>query len=407
MSVGSYPTGPFVRACCMFMLRDETTRYPVKVEPPTFPFGMDFKVLLVHCFPDPGSNARIYAFTIEKYMCYVFVWRCEERSYSYIVVSDQPTPMLYFEFLEDVQAVLEEGISVTPEILMDMIMSTLSVWKYEDDGIVAQFLQARRFVPKSSYTPLHPFEYMSNRVDFIGLWRNFLLGERILIVGDPEHPDILSKAFFGVKALSPHIPYIEKVVLMPSSEDERNMENLEQYKIVATTSRYQLEHYKDTFKVVVELRTDSAPENSIIEEDIGMRNLRLYNILLFLIERKMLEDPYNELLKKPIAGSELNTEMSNRVMNFTMSADQLIKLANAKSVSAWREESSLSNDFRDRFLSSSAERILSRKSDDELQLCAKILDEIAPKFQTDEHMTAVINSHRRFITRRLTQTPCL
>lgn len=397
----SFPTGPFVRAGCLFLLRDGTTKYPMKIEPPTFPFGMDFKTLLVHAFPEHVESSTVYAFSVQKYMCYVFVHKSNDICHSYILVSDQPTPRLYFEFLEDVKAVLEEGIVVTPELLLDMMMSTVAAWKYQGDEIRANFLQARHTVNKNTYTTLDCFQYLSNKVNLPDLWRFFLLGKRILLLGDPKRPEILSKAFFGVMSLSPHIPYKEAVMLMPNPEDERNMENLDNYKVIATTSRRILSNAENKFDIVIELRNDPTTEFDHFKKEIKARNERLFNILCYLIERKMLEDPYNELLKKPIAGEELRTEMSRRAMEFTMTADQLIQLANSRSVSIWRDEMVLENGFRDKFLSNSAEYVLSKKSDEELEACVRALDVISPKFEADQHMMAVIGSHRRFIARRL------
>ena len=390
---------PFMRACCMFEINDDGKPQHVRTEPAEFDFGGDFEIVMNNAFPVNRDETCVFAFSITDYFCYVYFRTYEGREYSYVIVSDHPTPLFYFEFFEDLDSVLKSGVVLIPDALMTVIISIVSDWKILDNCIMSiVYLSKRQRFPIDSFPVINPFKYMKCEYNFVALWQCLLSGGRILIKGNPKDPNALSKAFFGVISLSRVIRYREKVLLMPNPSDNRIQSDFSEYKVIATTSKTLP---PDKFDIVMRILDRTHLSNNHLNRDIVRRNDQIKVFLSYLIQRQMAYDPYNELLHKPLITDDLRTDFNVFLLRHTISFRQLKGFSSLKSLDIWRDENIVTNGFRDGFLSHSPADAVAKQNDADLQLCLKRLDEISPKFANDFHMTQVIKAHKRLIRARL------
>ena len=371
----------------------------VRLVPPDFNFGDDKETILLESYPTSDADSSIFAFSITDCFCYVYSTKHDGRVYSVVIVSDQPTPLFYFEFLEDLDNVIHSGVDLIPNALMEVVISIVGNWKIVDQRVSIAYMQKSFRYLVDDCPAIQPFRYMEGEYSFTRLWRCLLSGGRILIVGSPSNTRALSRAFFGVIYLSRFIPYRENVLLVPNPRDPRIESDLSKYKVVATTSS---SVSGDGFNIVMRLQSRTTTENNHLEGEIVRRNDRLRLFVAYLIQREMAADPYAELLRKPLVTDDLRADISVDMMRQTITFEELKEFSNLKSLALWRENV-VESGFRDGFLSWSPEEALANKTHDELVVISQQMETLAAKFENDLHMTLVIGKHQRLIQEKLRQ----
>ena len=399
----------FLEAAFLFVDHKSSLRYAMRIIPEGYDLGKEYQSVIANAFPYERCTAtHVYAFTIEERICYSWTFRFEEETHAIVLVGRVPAPHLYLNFLRDMaDSVAEQKRVIDPDVLLTLVTSIMSSWHFMENGneVLVQYSQKPFVVelgsPRRWLRQFKPYQHFELLFDFIGLWKALMTGERILIVGPKEKPEVQTTVMFGVCGMCGAIPYREKVMLMPNCGDPRNMEDLSDYKVVVTSSKYLQKNCADTFAVVAEVGEALEPENDLAAEDINSRNVKLESIICFLLKIHLGMDPYSDVLKKPYVTDDLRQQMSEKTMKYVLDVDQLFKFQALKSAQMWRDSMLWKSDFRDKFLSMQPDEALGNKTREELLICRDALDEVEKRFPGDLLMTLNIKKHRKYLKQKL------
>ena len=393
-----------------FLFVDQSSmKSAVKIVPDGYDLGVAYQSVIANAFPyDRCTTTLVYAFTIEKHICYSWTFRFGEDMYSIVLVGRIRTPDLYLNFLRDMaNSVAEQKRVIEPEVLLTLVASLISSWHFMESGneVLVQYSK-KPFVVELGPERLwlrrfKPYQCFPILFDFVAVWKALMTGERILIVGRSDRPEMLTTAFFGVLAMCRAIPYHERVALIPNHADPRNIEELASCKVIAASAEYVKNCDLGQFSVIAKLGDNMEPENDLADEDIEKRNNKLESIICFLLKINLGMDPYSDILKKPFITDDLRKQMSDKTMQYVLDVDQLFQFQEMYSTQEWRKSMLWKSDFRDKFLSMQPDEALDNKTVDELRICQNALKDMEVKFAGDRLMDINIRKHRKYLEKKL------
>lgn len=394
----------FCDACCLFELNNDEIKCISTYYPQNFDFEGQLDIITVNSFPDTYMPQAFYCFTTSKHFCYVWMFTYNKKRFSIILISQKIYPYLFFRFLEDMQdSITKQAIDIDPEMRLTLIWSTLASWHItsKDEAIIQfteQPFQVDMKMIEKNYNQYCPFKYFGTETNFTLIWKCVYIDARILVLGSPKDPYILSKAVFGVTCMSGSFPFQGPILIAISENDPRLFGDISKYKLVATTNK--TSHLENQFGLEITINPSfEYYENA--KEIVRVKNKKMLRITEYLIDRQLLIDPYSEFFEKSIICDDLTKSMSKKLQQMTLNIDEFRLFAQTEKLRVWRKENRMRPSFRDSFLSSVPEEVLSKKTTEELIQCRGFLDEIAKNYINDIHVQSVVRTHRKIIARLL------
>ena len=352
------------------------------------------------------QDSCIYAFTIpENRICYALTFLYKNEHYNLVIISTQFIPYLYDSFLKDTQEIFSNTMqNVDPEMRLEYVYSTINSWKILPKQKELQFFSIEKsyIVDKRSmrFENYDPFLHFAN-IDQVNVaWSALFLGLGVLVVG--RNPRDLFEAFFSIASLTSPIPFRGKMLLTTCPFDPR-LENLDDYELVGVTADGEMS-IKRTFDYV--LRTSKrASDFSGARARLYDKSRRLKNIFMYLMDRLLIINPFNDLLCGPWVNDTLELEMNAKKNKDLLSPPQIRAAEQTETVKEWRRSKRYREAFRSALLSTDPQTVFSTMSLGHLHEMSEILDDIANNvYKDDSHVKAVVKQYQKMLTTLLSSS---
>ena len=372
----------------------------IKKIPENIDFQKQKNTFLTCCFPETHSDNSIYAFSISKYLVFVYSFSFNAEIYSIAFGSRQCFASLFLDFLKDVSKTFKK--EQAPEERFTFICDLLSKWKYQYSKKDIKVYFSKEHFHKdvdfemTFYMRFNPAELIGNEQVLNDIWKTIIKGGCVLLVGyDAEQ---VSSAVFSILSLFAPIHYADSILLYTGLGDQRFMDIIngsKKWKIVGTTNQIAAERCTQ-FDMIVKLPKKKISSKEDIRGAIQKKNNRLMKRCEFQLNKSLEIDPYFDILNLPLSDKQIND-----IVNGTeFSADDLKTFMKSASFTEWRKSIIFRSQFRECFLSYIPESIINRP-EDQLKKMLEQLDKISTKFVGDDHVLAVIQQHIKFIKKKL------
>ena len=392
-------TGDYCSGVALFKEKNGSGCTFIKGFPDTLNTDKDFELIYLNAL-NYAEESCIYAFTIpENRICYALTFMYENEHYTIIIISTKFIPYLYDSFLQDTQEIFSNSMqNIEPEMRLEYVYSTINSWK-----VLPNKKELRLFSIEKCYTVdkkslrfenYDPFLHFSN-IDQVNIaWSALFLGLGVLVVG--RNPRDLFEAFFSIASLTSPIPFRGKMLLTTCPFDPR-LENLDGYELVGVTQAGEMS-IKRKFDYI--LRTNKrASDYSGARAKIYDKSRRLKNIFLYLMDRLLIINPFNDLLCGPWVNDSLELEMNVHKNRDLLNPPQIRAAEQTKTVKLWRYSKRYREAFRSALLSTDPQTVFSTMSLAHLHEMSGILDDIANiEYKDDSHVKAVVKQYQKMLT---------
>lgn len=365
--------------------------------------------------PNFSTEKSIFVFTVPAGMCYSIAFPFNNEYFMITVVSKERIPHLFCSFLLDAHkdfTASEEEIS--PVNRLDYIYAVLNSWrmdycKINDDGKrIFEFHSAtHNYKFGESYLlfkQYSPYVMFSDERGLLKSWKSLLVsncketghvnknfGNGVLVVGKTREELFID--VFAVASLVP-FPYRGNILITTSQFDARLVSD--EYDLVGVLEE-NLQSVKKSFDVILYHSKKSNPDG-LLEASINRKNALVREILLYLMDRELTQNPFNDFFQGEYVNSHLNDEMSPPKKEQTFVADDFISCSKTQTVIEWRKSVIFRDAFRESFLSCIPEDTMKIIKEEDYPKIESFLDEIQAFFASDHHVKSVIKIYKKIIS---------
>ena len=316
--------------------------------------------------------------------------------FALVLVSKYFYPSIYFEFLKEAVTYISDKSSL--EKCIDELWRMLEDWKLtacEKSVLKFPFEEKIKKLNDDSHVfdDYDPYTTFPNHQKFNALWKSLFLCAPIKVVADDEEE--LTKAVFSLLSLISPYKYAGQVLFLLNSHDPR-LAKASQYPVVGVLKSIS-NYATGSFSSIIAQAPVIEGEYEGQREEQRSKMRRLQTVHLYLMDRILLINPYNDLLNGPYINDSLENEMRSKDNNGLFTAQELRVFERSPTAVEYRKKNIYRDAFRNAFLSVPAEDVLSGKSVSHLQTLITILDTLKKDFKGDAHMISVIKAHRRVI----------
>ncbi|OHS97000.1 hypothetical protein TRFO_36860 [Tritrichomonas foetus] len=408
MSENTKIENDFCVALILLEHKPKSVTFLKTVSPEDFNFDNDLRIIIDNGFRLNDNKTSIkYAFTTKNH--WAFTWNFKgdkENYYSIIILTIYNLPSLYFSFFEEIQTETSSNlIDFDSLVFVDFIYSLLLSWKLiNHNTILVNFPTSTKYVKLDiatvCFTHINAFQYFQHD-EITQIWRTLLTGSGLLIICDD--PEILSSAVFAACSLIYPVEFRDRILITMNEEDERLL-NLQFYSIVATTSNVEVNKIRNFGCITNVIQKNEFVESGVLKEKVLQKTLKVLEILVFLMDRILLINPYNDVLEGPYVTDDFEDifKMKDDKRKYkTLPPDAFRQIEKTKTMIFYRRKIVFRSTFRNSFLSINPETALCGMSHQHLLLIYQKLDLLGKKFSSDKHFMSVINIHRKVIKKYL------
>ena len=391
--------------CLMEVNLEKVIRNLYYFQPSTFPLNEEIQYLVLNCVPpSPISKPSLYCFSMLKYTGYAMFFEFSNNFYSVVILSNFLYPTLFFEFLTESYKLLtakdnlEEYINELWKILQNWILT-------EDERISLQFpFDVRQKMlnnDKHFFEEFNPYLIFPDFDQFQSIWKALLIGAPVLVVCNDEQK--LTDGVFAILSLI--MPYkYEGSILIAFDEHDPRLKHASDYPVVGVL-KSQKQFAQGKFAVIIEEgtvdKTQILDYNAMREDLFNQtRNQRIVH--LYLMDRVLLVNPYNDVLEGPFVNDKLDEEM--RPKTNCLSATELRQFERTETAIRWREKILFRDAFRNAFLSVPAEDALNGLSQSHLKHVKQFLEKQIIERKGDTHIVSIMKKHLKIINKKLKGT---
>ena len=356
----------------------------------------------IYCsFPETQETDSIFAFSINKHLCFSWSLLYEDELYAIVIVSHHCFPYLFLEFLKNCKKAFTQD---PPEEILDAITVFLSQWKYHPESaqlsVVYPTINFTTTIDATHtfFMQFDPSVLIGNTIEILDeVWQSMITGKGVLFIG--ENAEQVSKAIFSALSLVAPLRYADHFLVYTKLGDQRFADIIggsKKWKIVGTTNQLASERCKQ-FHTVIKLTNKNVAPQPELRQEIQKRMHKLKKRVEIQFNKNVEEDPYSDLLEIPLTYPQILEIVSKT----KLAASDFQLFQKSQTFSEWRKSITIRAQFRDSLLSISPESVIENRPDDELVKIQKILQNLPNKMPGDDHIKAVINQHLRLIRKRL------
>ena len=371
----------------------------VKSFPENLNSDPDFELIYLNAL-NFDQKSCIYAFTIsETRICYAITFLYQNQHFTIVILSNRFIPFLYESFLRDTLSIFSKSFeNVDPEMRLEYVYSTITSWKVLPKQKEIQFFSIEKTytVNKKSlrFQDYDPFKHFSDADKVNSVWRALFLGKGVLVIAKDPH-DLL-ESVFSIASITAPVPFCGKMLITTCIFDPR-LENLDGYELVGILAEAE-ESVKRKFEFVLHT-SRKASDFSGARDKLYDRSRRLKNIFLYLMDRLLIINPFNDLLCGPWVNDTLEYEMNSKKNRDLLNPAQIRAAEKTETVKQWRHLKRYREAFRSAFLSTDPQTVFSTMSLGHLHEISPILDEMSNDiYKDDSHMKAVIKQYRKILS---------
>lgn len=404
---------PFLSSLILCEQRPGSITYLKVCNPPNFNFSNELGIIINNAFPPikPESNT-VYAFTTQRFYCYNLVIVLPDILYSIIMLTKLKLPNVYFSFLQELNTTftLIGNDSFDPLPLFDYTYSLLCSWKWVSQSkFFAQYPDEAYYIEVDndaySLSSFDPLSYFQGPDSIKDVWRAVITGAGLHIIC--EDPETLSYATFAAQAIISPLIFKDQILITFNPEDER-FKDIDIYSIVATTPNVDLTSVRN-FKYTVEARKTgvnlSSSSSKKLREDIRAKTKRVVEINVFMMDRMLRKNPFNDLLEGPYMTDDadpLFEPKKNKKMPLLL-PDEYRMVETTETFRHYRRKIMYRNTFRQYFLSIKPEEALSQQSLQHLKVLEAKFKELENIFANDIHFVSVLRVHMAITKKHLSK----
>ena len=395
-------------ALILFEQLPNSVSYLKACNPPTFDFESNLDILLSHCFPpSPITSNTMYTFIIHDKYYFVLVIMRPEAYYSIILVTRLNLPYLFFSFLDNLNKMYNEELknNFDPLVFLDYAYSLISSWKWIDskNGLV-NFPYYTLNVEVTSkafhFLEFDPFLYFQEGDEMIEIWKSLIIGSGLHIACDD--PTILVKAVFSACSLiNPFI--FRDLILITFDPNDKRLKNIDSYLIVATTLNIDVSSLRSFgYETVPTYRNLKSNYSAPAREIFVQKTTSIMESCVFLMDRVLRTNPYNDLLEGPYITDDVGTLFpSLRLDKNDIHPESFHLIENTKTAQYYRQQIVFRDSFRQSILSADPEELIPRLSIQHLRILLPKLQSVRKKFRSDKHLSTIIRKHIKIIKNTL------
>lgn len=401
---------PFLAGLILCEQRPGAITYLKACNPPNFNFSNELGIVIFNAFPPtkPESNI-VYTFTTEKFICFNLVIVLPDILYSIILLTKLRMPNVYISFLQELNKTfsLIGKESFDPLPLFDYTFSLLRSWKWVNQSkFFAQYPDGAYYIEIDNdsfcLASFDPLAYFQGPDAIKEVWKAVITGSGLHIVCDD--PEVLSGATFAAQSIVSPLMFQDQILITFNPEDER-FKDIDAYSIVATTSNVDLSSNR-TFKYTVEAKKTTtnltSSSSKKLRDDIKAKTRRVVEINVFMMDRMLRKNPFNDLLEGPYMTDDadpLFEPKKNKKMPILL-PDEYRMVETTETFRAYRRKIMYRNTFRQYFLSMKPEEALNQQSLQHLKVLEQKFKELESIFANDIHFISVLRVHMS-ITKKL------
>ena len=388
--------------CLMDVNMEKVIRNLYYFQPTTFPLDEEIQYLVMNCVPPtPISNPSFYCFSMLKYTGYAMFFEYKSNYYSLVLLSNFLYPNIFFEFLKDSQKLISSKNNL--EEFVDSLWAILQNWKLtKKEKIKLQFpfeiKEKKLNNDKEFFEEYDPFLIFPDTDSFQSVWKALLIGAPVLVVCNDEQS--LTKGIFAILSLI--MPYkYEGSILIAYDEHDPRLAHASDYPVVGIL-KSQKQYAVGKFAVTIEegpIDENLVGEFPAMREDFFCQTRNQRIVHLYLMDRVLLVNPYNDILGGPFVNDKLDEEMKPKTN--CLNAKELRMFERTETAIRWREQIIFRDAFRNAFLSVPAEDALNGLSISHLKHIKEFLEKQIIERKGDEHMKSIMKKHLKIIHKRL------
>ena len=388
--------------CLMEVNMEKVIRNLYYFQPSSFPLNEEIQYLVMNCVPPvPKSNPSFYCFSMLKYTGYAMFFEYKSNYYSLVLLSNFLYPSIFFEFLRDSQELISSKENL--EQYVDDLWSILQNWILTDEEKTKLQFPSQVKVKKLNnekhfFEEYDPYMIFPDYDSFQAIWKALLIGAPVLVVCNDEQS--LTNGVFAILSLI--MPYkYEGSILIAYDEHDPRLAHASDYPVVGIL-KSQKQFAVGKFAVTIEegpIDENMLEEFPSMREDIFCQTRNQRIVHLYLMDRVLLVQPYNDILGGPFVNDKLDEEMKPKTN--CLNAMELRLFERTETAIRWREKIIFRDAFRNAFLSVPAEDALNGLSDSHLRHVKEFLEKQIVERKGDEHMKSIMKKHLKIINKRL------
>lgn len=339
----------------------------------------------------------IFCYTLDTRIAFAYSFKLKDEYYSISIITTYHYPKLYEIFyLEMSQNFKGSEHEMTAEEMFDVMTNTLPTW------VNFQMERLQEVDIKSMYEYLSttadffsdydPYLYFENFNTVNSAWKALLKGTGLLVVADT--PDLLMKAAFAALCIISPLKFQGNFIISVCDFDWR-LDDLDQYEVVCVLPNA-LKYINRKFKIALKAQ-DLAFDFSGSREKLLEKSTKFKELLIYLMDRVLTLNPFNDILEGPYVNDSLEKEMNPSKHRGSLLPPEIRIAEKTSTIKKWRKSIIFRDSFRDSFLSSEPSNVVSSFSLHHVKELSSILDEIDERFKDDTHIRAVVKKYRKEI----------
>ena len=388
--------GSYIDSACLLSVQSTSSCNIIKILP-KHEIEKDHEIICMNsliCTKKP----IVYCYTLfNNRIAYALAFSHNSIFYVITILSKKILPNLYTQFLKDCVATFSSSpTEISAESRLEYVYSTIKSWKnepiYHQEIFFSATASYRLTKDVLTYENYNPFDHFKDTEEVMKAWKSVFLAEGILVTSN--NPVDLYEGVFSIASLTAPIPFKGRILITNCSYDPR-LSNLDEYEIVGVPHEAMSE-IKRKFKIKL-AASHGITDFSCAREKLLERSRKQKRIFLYLMDRLLVINPFNDLMNGPWIPDALESEMAASKSKEMLKAYQIRIAESTETIKQFRIQKRFRSAFRDAFLSAEPMSVYNIMSLDHLKKIPEILDEIQmnPKYKEDSHMKAVIKQYKK------------
>ena len=392
-----------VDAVCLIQINVERiVRNLYYYQPVSFDLTTESQYLLQNCISDhPKKPPFFYSFSLQNYTGFAVFFEACKVTFSLVIISQYLFPSLFFEYLhEALKFVLESNDSIEKSV--DYFWEQLSQWTIshrEKTPLPFPYdIRTKKLNDNScAFEMYDPWTVFPNHMKFQNIWRALIICASVKVIGEDE--EMLTKAVFSILSLIKPYKYEGKALIILNSHDQR-LSEASKFPVFGVLKRLTQSAIGD-FTCIITQSSVIEGDYEHLRRDQYERMERLQIVHLYLMDRVLIKNPYNDLLELPYIFDSLEEELRPKDNPGFLTAKELKLFEKTETAKWFRQRNILRDEFRNSLLSVSANEFLPLQSPEQLEKIKFLIKKLRVIYQKDAHMMSVLKTHMKLVKKQI------
>lgn len=371
--------------------------------PSTFNLEQEYQYIVLNCIPDTHMEPpSYYIFTSANYLCYCCHLEFQGNRFVIILLSKCILPKLIFTFLRDMKKFIDTQENI--ENAIQKVWETISLIKYDEfnPGPVTYKLttgEEYEFeeIEASEFSDYDAFFTFPATTKIPTAWKTLLVGDPIKVLAKNEIE--LTRAVFAIMRIIQPYKFVGNILVCLNQHDPRLLHATD-YPIVGALWQFS-KSAKGNFKLTMPAGRVLPDSNVYMERALREKAEKMKEIHLYLLDREIFLNPYNDILEGAFIKPSLATEFKSYQRQGLLSPQELERFSKTHTAIRFREINTLREAFRNAILSVPAEEFIPKLTIDEATRILAFINEKRSTFEKDYHLYSVLKKHVKLLKKNI------